>query len=275
MKTVSKWFRLYLPFAKSEIQAVMNYRISFFLFILAGIMYIFITYYLWKAIFHSSPNATLAGFSLQDMIIYIFISEITSRLTFSNIDAMIGTEVVEGSIAINLIRPINYQIRLFFSALGRSIYQIITSALPIWIGLVAIRFFIVGQMPPNLQTLLLYVVSTFLSFLIMFLFNFAFGMISFYTSYIWGLRMSKMAVLRFFSGSLIPIAFFPIWLQDILKFLPFNSMNYTPVMIYLNKYSGMDAFHAISTQILWIVVFFALTHWVWNKAVNRLTILGG
>ena len=40
------------------------------------------------------------------------------------------------------------------------------------------------------------------------------------------------------SGSLIPLAFFPKVISDIMSFLPFSSLIYTPVMIIVGKYDA-------------------------------------
>ena len=62
-------------------------------------------------------------------------------------------------------------------------------------------------------------------------------MVAFFTTYIFGMLMAKEALLSFLTGQLIPLSFFPPLVQRIFDFLPFSSMVYTPVMIYLGKYS--------------------------------------
>ena len=51
------------------------------------------------------------------MIIYIFISFITSVMISVDISHDISREVKDGSIAINLVRPLNYEKRMLFQGL--------------------------------------------------------------------------------------------------------------------------------------------------------------
>lgn len=272
---LKKRVRVYLPFAKSEIQRAMSYRTNFFMGTIAGLIQVFVTYYLWLAIFKSSSQNSINGFTVSDMIIYVFISNITARMVGSSVDMIIGSEVVKGDIAINLIRPINYRVRLLFQAIGSALYKFIAVSLPIWIGLIVVRFLTVHELPPSFTIILLYLGSSILSFLILFLFNFCFGMLSFYVTYIWGLRMCKNSILRFFSGEIIPLAFFPLWFQNFMNYIPFGAINYTPVMIYLQKLMGVQVIKAISIQVVWIAILLLLSHFVWNKATKKLMILGG
>ncbi len=268
-------FKIYWPFAVSEIQGALSYRGRFYFFILARLFNIFITYFLWKAIFASSGQEIINGFTFNNMVGYIFISYIAADLINSGASRYIGYEVVDGSIAINLIRPINYRIRLFFTSLGNIICRLIMPTLPIWICYTIIRYIYAQELPPAFSTIIQFFFSLILSFLIMFLFEFCFGMLSFYTTYIWGLNVVKYSVLRFFTGELIPITFFPTVIRKALRFMPFSLMNYTPVMVYLGKISGAEYWKSIANQVLWVVLLYFLGSFLWSRAIKRLTILGG
>jgi len=268
-------FKIYWPFALSEIQGALSYRGRFYFFILARLFSIFITYFLWKAIFASSGQEMINGFTFDNMVWYIFISYLSADLIGSVSTSYIGYEVVDGSIAINLIRPINYRMRLFFTSLGSILYKLIMPTLPIWISFTIIRYLSAQELPPALMTIIQFFVSLTLSFLIMFLFDFCFAMLSFYTTYVWGLNVVKSSVLRFLTGELIPITFFPAVVQKALRFLPFSSMNYTPVMVYLGKIKGTAYWQSIATQVVWVVILYFLGSFLWNRAIKRLTILGG
>ena len=82
-------------------------------------------------------------------------------------------------------------------------------------------------------------------------------------------------MVRFVSGSIIPIIFFPLWFQKFLMFLPFGSINYTPVMIYLNKYTGYETMKVLGIQVLWITILYLFSKFFWRKAIKKLTIMGG
>lgn len=86
-----------------------------------------------------------------------------------------------------------------------------------------------------------------------------------FTTYIFGMRMVKEALLAFLTGQLIPISFFPEALREVFDFLPFSSMVYTPVMIYLGKYTGRTLGFMLLRQALWVVILYALGSLIWKR----------
>ena len=81
--------------------------------------------------------------------------------------------------------------------------------------------------------------------------------------------------MRVLSGQLIPLTFFPASIMAVFKFLPFAGLVYTPTMIYLGKFTGQELLFNLAIQVLWVFLLSGLTQLVWNRAVKRLTILGG
>lgn len=77
------------------------------------------------------------------------------------------------------------------------------------------------------------------------------------------------------SGSLVPLAFFPPVLQNVLKVLPFSSLLYTPVMLYLGKYSMQQTISVLLLQIFWLIFFIFLAKIIWHFAIKHLSIQGG
>ena len=85
----------------------------------------------------------------------------------------------------------------------------------------------------------------------------------------------KTAVLSFLTGQLIPLAFFPEAVQRLFDFLPFSSMLYAPVMIYLGKYTGSTLMFVLARQAVWVVLLYLLGSLIWRQVVKRLIVLGG
>jgi ABC-2 type transport system permease protein len=279
-KALGSFFRQYLPFTRSIIQRYMSYRLNFFLFFFGNFLRAFVTYYIWQAVFIASGNTegTLEGFSLETMTIYVFLSIIVQEVTHSESDHTIADEVVSGKIAVNLVRPINYHIRLLFEGLGTALYHCLFLGIPIWITLQSVIWFQYGIGIPSLITLGFFVSSLLLSFLLIFFLNMSFGFLAFYTTKIWGLRNVKFIVVDFFSGAIIPLSFFPSWGQELMDWLPFKSMLYHPMLIYLGKLEemeGISLWQSLGTQAFWVLVLGAVSWLVWRSSVKRLTILGG
>lgn len=266
---------MYLPFGRSVIQRQMSYKVGFFMRILGGLVQVLITYYLWVAIFNSSETGVVQGFTKNDMIVYVIITYIVMQMINISMEWTIADDIRSGSIATNLIKPISYEKRILAESLGESFKNTITIALPVWIIFYLYKFVVQGVTPPNIGTLALFLVSLVLGYILIFLFNFIFSLSAFYVTYIWGFILCKWMVINFFSGQLIPIDFFPAALKNALDYLPFSGMSYTPVMIYLGKYSTNQIIFSIGVQVVWIGILYILYKILWAKAIKRVTVLGG
>lgn len=270
-----KFLRTYLPFSSNELKSQLAYRGAFYIWAIISLFGSFISYFLWMAIYGNSESGVIGNLTQSEMVIYIFMVYITSSMVSIQVSTWVGYDVVEGRVATNLIKPIDYRASLIARALGNMIYRLLVPGVFIWIGLELYKVFALGMQPVSLPILLAYIGSVLMSFLIYVLFDFCFGMVAFFTTYIFGLRMAKSALLSFLTGQLIPISLFPEFAQNIFGFLPFSSMVYTPVMVYLGKYSGSGLALALGKQALWVVLLYWLGSVIWKQVVKRLVVLGG
>ena len=270
-----KILRTYLPFVANEVKTQLAYRGAFYLWAFISLFSSFISYFLWMAIYGSSETGVIGNLTQNEMVVYIFMVYITSSLVSISISTWVGYDVVEGRVAMNLIKPIDYRASLIAQAFGDMLYHLVVPSIFIWIGLEIYKVVVLGLPLVSLSTLGLYICSVLMSFLLYVLFDFCFGMVAFFTTYIFGLRMAKTALLSFLTGQLIPISLFPEAVQRIFEYLPFSSMIYTPVMIYLDKFSGEELVFALGRQFVWILILYWLGSLIWEKVTRRLVVLGG
>ena len=272
---MGKILRTYFPFASNELKSQLAYRGAFYLWAFISLFGSFISYFLWMAIYGNSESGVIGNLTQNEMVVYIFMVYTTSSMVSIAISTWVGYDVVEGRVATNLIKPIDYRASLIARALGNMVYRMLVPGVFVWIGLEIYKVFALGMELISLKTLLLYLCSVLLSFLIYVLFDFCFGMVAFFTTYIFGLRMAKTALLSFLTGQLIPISLFPEIAQRIFDYLPFSSMVYIPVMIYLGKYTGDDLTVALFRQVIWVVLLYLLGSIIWKQVTKRLVVLGG
>lgn len=270
-----KFLKTYLPFASNELKRQLSYKGAFYLWIFISMFSSFISYFLWMAIYGSSESGVIGNLTRNEMVIYVFMVYVTSSLVTISISDWVSEDVVKGNVAMNLIKPIDYRMSLISMALGNMVYRFIAPGVFVWIGVEIYKVFHLGMEPVSVGTIIVYLFSCSMSFLIYVLFDFCFGMIAFFTTYIFGLMIAKEAILSFLTGQLIPISLFPGVFQKIFDFLPFSSMVYTPVMIYLGKYYGNELVYALGRQLFWVVVLYVLGSIIWKQVTKRLVVLGG
>ena len=77
--------------------------------------------------------------------------------------------------------------------------------------------------------ILMFIVALVFAYLISFLIDFLIGLISFYTESIWGISITKEAVVLLLSGAVIPLPFFPDIIRRVVELLPFKAIYHIPL----------------------------------------------
>ncbi len=270
-----KRLRIYLPFAINELKTQLSYKGAFYLFMVISMFGAFVSYFLWNAIYASSGSTMLGGLTRDEMVVYIFMVYVTGSMVTISISDWVSEDVVKGTVAMQLIKPMDYRLSLVMRSAGLMIHRFLAPGVFVWVGTELYKHFVLGGAFTGPANILLYLCSCMMSFLIYVLFDFCIGMIAFFTSYIFGLFMVKEALLSFLTGQLIPLTFFPEAVQRVFDYLPFSSMVYTPVMIYLGKYSGNELLFVLLRQAAWVVILYGIGSLIWRRVVKRLVVLGG
>ncbi len=268
--------RVYMPFSINVVKAQLIYKSAIFFFVFGNMLQIVAKMLLWSAIYRNSDTPVMNGFTSDEMVLYIFVNTCLGYwLIGSSASQSISRQIQDGSIAMNLIKPISFQMYLLFTDFGSKITNIVLSIIPY-----SIVFYIVAQFSLDLEAfsiinVSLCFVSIVLGFITMFLFECCFGFLAFYTQYMWGLYQIKSALLLFLSGALVPFTFFPEQVEKILTFSPFASLGYTQTLILMGKFSEDMIPKVLLSQVIWLVIFAVMANLIWKHAIKRMVVLGG
>ena len=113
------------------------------------------------------------------------------------------------------------------------------------------------------------------AFLLTFSFNYLITIVAFWTMVTPGLLIARKAVFDLLSGSIIPFALFPGWLNRIAVVLPFQGMAAVPLQIYVGPIDGVAIWRSILVQFAWAIGLIALMRLLWNAARRKIVIQGG
>jgi len=272
---LSRFLKKYLPFARAGVQSAVAYRTNFFFQIIGHVLGCFIIYFLWQAVFLSSKQQVLEGFTRIDMAMYIFVSFFSRFITDCNCHWDVASEIRDGSIAMRILKPVSFNMTYLFHDLGFKFATVIFVFVPLIGGIEIYRTYITGAVQFHILNFTIYLLSVILAYLINFYFNICFGFIAFVLKYFWGANIMKDCIVRFLSGVMIPLAFFPSGLKNVLELLPFASLSYTPVMIYSGLYNFGQMVFYMGLQIFWLVFFYMLSKIIWSIVIKRLCVQGG
>jgi ABC-2 type transport system permease protein len=267
----------YGEFARIGFVNILAFRLRYYAGILTYLFNVTIYYFIWRAVYGPAVStghagATIAGYSLPQMLTYVAVGWIIRSFYWNTIDQEMAYEVIEGKIAMDFIKPVSIQWMWIARAAGESAFRLILLTAPTAV-LVALIFPL--RAPASAAQFGLFVIAVIASFLLMAGINFMIGTCAIPLKSILSLIRAKFWLIELLSGLLVPIALFPRWAQTVFAFLPFEHIASTPLQIYLGKLSGGAAWRAIGMSWTWVIALLALGHVWWLRASRKITIHGG
>jgi ABC-2 type transport system permease protein len=268
--SMAKAVRLYWAFARVGFVNTLAYRLRYFTGIVTYFIYVSVYYFIWKAIYEHSTS--IEGFDFPHLLTYIGVGWIIRSFYFNNIDQDLAYQVMEGRLAMDLIKPVNIQIMYVARAAGESVFRLALLTVP-----TAVVLFLVYplRLPASAGHAGAFLVSVGFSFLIVAAINFAVGTFALRLQSILGLLRAKFFLLELFSGLLLPMTFFPHTVQKILDLMPFQYISYIPMLIYLGKLQGAALASAIALQVFWVAVLLLIGDGLWRWSTRKVIIQGG
>lgn len=260
----------YIDFIRIRFLMMLAYRVNYYSGIIIYAINIGAYYFLWKAIYGTQD--TLAGFSIDQMTTYLAISWMARAFYFNNLDRDIATEIKDGSVAIQMIRPYNYLIVKLMQGFGEGLFRFILFMIP---GLAIVCLIFPVVLPTDPVVWLTYLGMLVFSFLINSQLNIMTGLFAFFVENNEGLMRMKRVMVDLFSGVIIPIAFFPGWLSSIMSWLPFQAITYLPSSIFTGRTPLSAAGQVFLIQLAWLVVLLIPIIVMWRSARQRLFVQGG
>jgi ABC-2 type transport system permease protein len=268
--SLGKLLRLYWAFARVGFINTLAFRLRYYTGIVTYFIYVSVYYFIWKAIYQHSTS--IEGFDFAHLLTYIGVGWIIRSFYFNNIDQELAYQVIEGRLAMDLIKPVNIQMMYVARAAGESVFRLALLTVP-----TAVVLFLVYPLrpPSSFGHAGAFLVSVSLSFMIVAAINFAVGTFALRLQSILGLMRAKFFLLELFSGLLLPMTFFPHMVQKILAVMPFEYISYVPMLIYLGKLNGASLGRAIAIQIFWVAILLALGDGLWRWSTRKVIIQGG
>jgi ABC-2 type transport system permease protein len=265
--------RAYGYLIKMRMLTAIAYRFDVWIGMVGDVIMLAASVYIWKAAYGGDAlgsGASIVG--LNSMISYTVISVLMAAVFSTGVQDKIYHQVREGNIALDFIRPLSLLGIYLSEDLGSMVSSLMNKAVP----LVLMASLLFGfPMPVNAGAAALFIVSCLLSFIILWLMSAMVGLVAFWVAELGNLGMVKDALVRVLSGSLVPLWFFPGWLQQISEWLPFQYTYQLPISIYIGMTKPAEALQSMGVQAVWITLLGALLAWIWSHARSKVMVQGG
>lgn len=230
--------------------------------------FMWIFYQLWKVTYAASGSEVINGLSLVDIMWYLMLAE-TIELGRPPLARTISETVKDGSIAYLLNKPYDFLLYQLSTTLGETIFRSLMNA---FFG-GAIVWWLVGP-PEHPEGFLIALPAILGAWILHFCTTVMIGLSAFLvedvSAFMW--IYQKLAFL--FGGMLVPLDFYPGWLQAAARALPFSSMTYGPARLFVTPTAELFI-SVMGLQIIWIVILALLLTFAYRRGVAYLTVNGG
>ena len=258
-------------FVSISFQKQITYRFDYFMGILNGFLYVFIFTSLWRALYSQFPQQSHSGFTLSGIITYAVLA-MAIRISFTMDDTVIYKKVQDGSVAMDLLRPVSFFYMNLAECVGHSLFHLFARAVPIL--LISALFFDLS-FDVSAVGVLAFAVSALMGYMIIFMLNYLIGLLAFWFLEVFPFMLFKYALITLFSGGIVPIDFFPEFMKPMVAMLPFQYILYAPTVILMGHSGASEAVSLMSGQFAWIMALSLACRLAWRTGRNKLVIQGG
>ncbi len=261
--------RLYWEIARRSFRRAAMYRGAYIGGLLTNAFFGMLMTFVYRAVYEA--RGTVAGFSVEDAVSYTWITQSLISLGGGWFSWEIMSTIKSGEVVSDLTRPWNFYGYWLSRTLGeRAFNLLLRGSLTYMLG---IAFF--GARVPSPAEALAFSAALSLSMLVSFSLTFMVNASGFWLLDVAGLGIIANIVLMFFSGFLLPLAFFPPRLAGVAAVLPFQAVTSLPAQIFLGKIRGLALGQTLLLQLFWAVVLAGLALLVMHAATRKVTIQGG
>ncbi|MCL1823890.1 MAG: ABC-2 family transporter protein [Oscillospiraceae bacterium] len=269
MKGISK----YTTVVKLGIQEAVEYRIDFLFNMINGCFTVFIQFFMWTAIYGTSENDVLYGFSYPQMMVYIIMAGILANVTSTGFEYEIADDIREGTLSRFLVQPIAYFPYRTVLFLGRKILAFVVIVVVSAVTLTVLHFTL-GAEFAAMNILLTFLIVP-LSLLLNSVIFYCVSMAAFWMTRAWGVFQGMGVISMVLSGGIFPLDVFGETAKSIFMLLPFQYVVYFPLNIICGNMNGNDILFGIAAQIFWIVAVYGLSRILWRLGMKKYIAAGG
>ena len=137
----------YAEFSRVGFVNMLAFRLRYFTGIITYFLNVTVYYFVWSAVYSSGQS--FAGYNLSQMLTYVSVGWIIRSFYWNTIDQEMAYEVIEGKIAMDLIKPVSMQWMWISRAMGESAFRLGLLTVPVAI-VVALVFPLVMRRLPGM-----------------------------------------------------------------------------------------------------------------------------
>ena len=267
---VHRYLDQYIGAFVVELKDSFYYRANFLASMLFNGGYALVMIFVWTAIFANSSQTQISGFTQLDIYAYFFVFTAFFALSETNINYIIQSSVMDGTIVISRVRPISYIAQVILQALSRTVMLAVTFVLPLF--LVGI---LIGHIPVTAYGLGIAMGIFLIGFTLFSLISFLVGTIAIIITNVRGIMQIVTSLIVIAAGGAIPLIMLPPYLANIAFALPFQTMGYLPTAAIMGIATPSAIANGVIIGCIWVVALFIISFFWWGRVSKKITSVGG
>lgn len=266
--------RKYLSFFRIRFLAGLQYRAAAWAGIATQFAWGGMTILMFRAFYMENPRSFPMTFPELSSYIWLQQAFLAMFMTWFY-DNDIFESIQSGSVAYELCRPCDLYSMWFAKNMAIRLSRVVLRCGPVLLAAAFLPKPYGVSLPGSAACAVLFPVSLVLGFLVLVAFSMLIYISAFYTLSPVGIRILATSTMEFFAGAVIPIPFFPEWLQPLMNALPFASMQNTPFLVYSGHLSPNQAMSRMGMQAVWLAALLVLGRYWMGKALKKTVVQGG
>ncbi len=99
----------YFTLTRAGIIEALQFRLSFVIMVIGNLLYLIVTYFLWKAVFAAVDGDTVNGMTFTDTLIYLVLATALYGFMEMYLVWEVGRNIQSGKIVLDLLKPMPYR----------------------------------------------------------------------------------------------------------------------------------------------------------------------
>ena len=265
--------RTFVQAVSLETRTQLSYRADFWTnFLLGVITFVVANYVLWRAVFLSRGSDRIGGYTLPDMVLYVLLTACVMRVSFGPMRGDISQEIYTGGINKYLVYPVSFHAFKYAGHLAYSLVSLAQMGLALALALPLVGLEPFARVSPHMA--FIGVVASLLAGYLYFVFNALMEMVSFWAENVWSLSVLLRFATLFLGGGLAPLALFPEWAQDAVRYTPFPYVLSFPVRCLQGLATESEVVFSFAVMAGWIAVGCALFAFMFRRGLRTYSGVG-
>jgi ABC-2 type transport system permease protein len=272
----------YLGSFSLGLRGALEYRANFFFSLLGAVAPVIIQTALWTCLYApgdtqaaaggSGEGIRLFGFSYAQMLGYVVVANIVSRLVRTGFEYDLNDDIRTGGLDRYLVKPIDYfgfrMAQFVGSKAAETVFMGAALALAL-VVLSAATGFSVG-----IAAVLGFAAALVLAFALNFLIFWCIGLLGFWLTEIGFLFEAARIVVITASGGIFPLSVFGAGPAAFLNALPFRFTIQFPTDVLCGRIAGAELALGLALGAAWTLALYALGRAIWSIGIRRFVAVG-